>query len=431
MGAESIDPLTITPRLNPDLGKLEMRWPNRTNTVFQIQKQSASAGGPWNSLTYITGDAPTLTFVDEHAKDSSQLYRLEVTENPPFITTNLQRTLDTQKRLTGTKGACAAVITSNLTWIGTSGMSDPTNGVPLEPNMRFGMAGLTTMLTAAHLLQLQEEGKLSLDDPLSKWLPDFNNVTNTITLRQCLNHTAGIYDWYNDSTVFPNAFTNDWNKFWTPEDTLALIKRPPFRPGTSWGFSSMGFILAALVAEQAEGMPVNKAWRERFYEPLNLPSMYLRAWDPENGVRAHAFSGYFGVRDPVDITSKPDTALYSSVFAAAGGMASTADMARWTRALYRGEIFQKPESMQQLTNWVTSPGYGSGRAGLGTIEFSTSRGTFIGHFGDGWGYRCMAAHSTRHNVTVAFAINIEWGTEFTSWQRMVEGWTALANQAAR
>ena len=111
-------------------------------------------------------------------------------------------------------------------------------------------------------------------------------------------------------------------------------------------------------------------------------------------------------------------------------MASTADMTSWVRALYKGQVLTA-DSMKQLTNWVSSPGWGAGRAGLGTLEFSTSKGTFIGHFGDGWGYRCMVAHSTKYDVTVGFAINIEFGTDYPSFERMVNAWTALAGQAAK
>jgi D-alanyl-D-alanine carboxypeptidase len=400
-----------------------MTWPNITNTVFAVQKQGP-AGTPWQNLMYVSADTPyPLILRDEHATAQQQFYRV-VAGDAPTLSSNLQVMLSRQRRNCGTPAAWGVVITPDMTWVGSSGMSDPVGQEAAQPNMRVNIASCTKMFTAALLLKLQEEGKLSLDDTLGKWLPNISNVTNTITLRQVLNHTSGVYDWWNKGALFPKPYLENMERMWTPMETLSYIKGPTFTPGKGWEYSAVAYILAGLAAEAAIGEPLHQAWRNRFLVPVNLPSIWLKPQEAPTGEAAHPFSGYYGLPQR-DIHDEPDTAIYSSAWCSSSLMSSPMDLALWTRRLYKGEILG-PDSMAQMTNMVTAAS-GWGSAGLGTLEFSTSRGVFLGHFGDGWGYRCQVGHSPSRDTTVAFAINGEWGVAdgAESWIRMLEGWEAL------
>ncbi|UCG58774.1 MAG: beta-lactamase family protein, partial [Phycisphaerales bacterium] len=106
------------------------------------------------------------------------------------IETHLQKVLDEGIRKYEARGVSAAVIfPDGKVWTGTSGISHGT--VPIEPDMLFAIGSITKTFVAALTLQLVEEGILSLDDPLSKWLPAYPHVDSTATLRQLLNHTSG------------------------------------------------------------------------------------------------------------------------------------------------------------------------------------------------------------------------------------------------
>ena len=109
---------------------------------------------------------------------------------------------------------------------------------------------------AALVLQLVEEGRLTLDDPLSTWLPDFPNIDNRTTIRQLLNHTSGIYDYVkHPDSPFQMAYKS--TKTWTQEQILLeLVEQPYFSPGSGWHYSTTNYILLRLIAEKATGSNV-------------------------------------------------------------------------------------------------------------------------------------------------------------------------------
>ena len=117
------------------------------------------------------------------------------------IEDRLQQVLDHGIRKYEARGVSAAVIfPDGKIWTGTSGISHGT--VPIEPDMLFMIGSITKNVVAALTLQLVEEGLLSLDDPLSKWLPEYPHVDSTASLRQLLNHTSGIYMFWSNEKIW-------------------------------------------------------------------------------------------------------------------------------------------------------------------------------------------------------------------------------------
>ncbi len=111
--------------------------------------------------------------------------------------------------------------------------------------------------------ELAEEGKLTLEDPLRRWLPDYANITNTITIRQLLNHTSGVFDWVENTAVVRNTSTDAYRnflcdplKYYTPQETLAYVKAPYFAPGRGWHYSNTGYPLLGLIVEVVTGHPI-------------------------------------------------------------------------------------------------------------------------------------------------------------------------------
>ncbi|MBW2429082.1 MAG: serine hydrolase, partial [Deltaproteobacteria bacterium] len=130
----------------------------------------------------------------------------------------LQQVLDTElARHHGIGVSAAVIIPARTSWHGVSGVSHGTTSI--TPEMLFGIGSITKNFMAALILQLAEEGKLSLEDSLSKYLSINPNINGTITIRQLLNHTSGIYNFSEHPSVWDTIFANP-QRLWTPEEIL-------------------------------------------------------------------------------------------------------------------------------------------------------------------------------------------------------------------
>ena len=167
----------------------------------------------------------------------------------------LERVLSLAVRVTGGTGASAAVIVPERgAWSGASGISEP--GVPVTPDMLFDVASIGKNYLAALVLQLVQEGKLGLDDPLRKWLPDYENIDGAITVRQLLNHTSGIHDFVeHPQSPFRTPFDAiDFGAASSPEEVVStLVGAPYFAPGDGFRYSSTNYVLLRMIVEEATG----------------------------------------------------------------------------------------------------------------------------------------------------------------------------------
>src|SRR5580700_3812143 len=160
----------------------------------------------------------------------------------------------------------AVVADGKLTLAQGFGKADLSTGRASDPSTRYAVGSISKQFTAAIILLLQEQGKLSLDDRVSKYFPDLTRA-NEITIRQLLSHTSGYEDYAPQDYTIP-----EWTQPTTP---LAVIdrwaKKPlDFDPGTQWQYSNTNFVLAALIVKKASGMPYWKFMETRVFRPLGL-----------------------------------------------------------------------------------------------------------------------------------------------------------------
>jgi hypothetical protein len=249
-----------------------LSWSNTNGLEFQLLR-SANLPGEWDSIVRLTGDAREIRWLDESNAPGQSFYRWEI-EDPDARVHKLQSALNRACRAAAVPGAVAAVITTNGIWVGTSGVSDKAIGTQIEPQMRFGIGSLSKSMVAATILQLEDEGRLSIEDPLKKWVHDFPHVTNTITLRQLLNHTSGVYDLTDSWDWYHDTIANPGQRF-TVEELWKYIQEPYFAPGTAFHYSNTGYIILGLVIEAVTGRRVTEEYRRRFIEPLGLTSVYM------------------------------------------------------------------------------------------------------------------------------------------------------------
>jgi D-alanyl-D-alanine carboxypeptidase len=303
------------------------------------------------------------------------------------------------------RGVSAAIIFPDQTvWTGTSGISYDT--VPIEPDMLFAVGSIKKNFIASLTLQLVEARVLSLDDPWSKWLPPYPHVNSAITLRQLLNHTSGIYNYFDNQKIW-DELKKDRSRIWSPEDVLSYIKEPYFEPGEGWRYSNTNYLLLAMIVEKATQSKLSIEFRKRFWQPLGIENAYLSIQEDIPGNLAHVFGDNFNNDGSwQDLTFLPrashDSITFGTVFMTAE------DLVSWCHALFEGKVLQGI-SMDQMLRFVDhgflmkKEGYG-----LGVQRFRRRMGsgeTAIGHSGGNIGTTAYMVHLPEHHVSVAVMVN--------------------------
>jgi D-alanyl-D-alanine carboxypeptidase len=196
------------------------------------------------------------------------------TSSNPTLAEQLQKALDDGISNYDGKGVSAAVIIPGQEmWTGTSGISH--GATQITANMLFSAGSITKTFTAVTIMQLAEENKLSLDDSLYNWISSYSNIDSTITIRQLLNHTSGLYDIADNSQFFEQIFL-DQNRIWTLEEILSdYVLDPYFPKGTEWHYSNTGYIILRSIIKQISDSGISDEYRSRFLLPLNLNRTFL------------------------------------------------------------------------------------------------------------------------------------------------------------
>ena len=255
------------------------------------------------------------------------------------------------------------------------------------------------------LMQLQEEGVLSLDDLLSKWLPAQAAKIpngNEITLYQLANHTSGIWD-YGDEII--GASADDPEKLedaYTPEELVQYAidnGTPDFPPGEGWNYSNTGYILLGMVAEKATGKTLAELFQERIFDPLSLQTAVLIAGVPQEG--EITTQGYWWRKDGTRLNT---TNWNVSQGWAAGAVAMSAeDLATYGESLAAGKLFKNPETLTQMLDFnQDAKSLVGGAYGLGLIDFGDG---YWGHEGQTAGFQSLWFTNPEAQTTVVGLTN--------------------------
>jgi D-alanyl-D-alanine carboxypeptidase len=227
--------------------------------------------------------------------------------------------------------------------------------VPVANTSVFRVGSVTKQFTAVALLLLAEEGKVSLQDKLSKYYPNFPRADD-ITLDEMLHHTSGIFNY----TSAPN-FTVDGMIHRSTDEMVEFIGKLPktqdFEPGTNWSYSNSAYFILGGVVEKAAGAPLAAVFKTRLFTPLGMTHSAL---DDETDIVAGRARGYSGA-GPGKFTNAPFISM--SIPGGAGSVRSTAsDLATWNAALYGGKILKPASLAAMLTPGKLSSGENSGAA---------------------------------------------------------------------
>jgi CubicO group peptidase (beta-lactamase class C family) len=211
--------------------------------------------------------------------------------------------------------------------------------IPNAPAVKFRLGSITKQFTAASILLLEERGKLSISDPIKKYVPDAPAAWDAITIYHLLTHTSGIPSF----TGFPEYKTYKLSPA-TPEKTLALYRDKPleFQPGEKWNYSNSGYVLLGYLIEKISGQSYEEFLRENIFVPLGMTSSGV---DSNAAIIPRRASGYSP--SPNGIVNAEFIDM--SVPHAAGALYSTTeDLLRWNQGLFGGKLL-KPESLAKMT----------------------------------------------------------------------------------
>jgi D-alanyl-D-alanine carboxypeptidase len=268
----------------------------------------------------------------------------------PFDSTwasGFQTLLDKTVKAYGVKGASMAVyFPGQGVWTGVSGISSP--GVPITPEMRFGIGSNSKLFLAIAILKLQEQGILSLDDQIHKWLPSIKYVDSSTTIRQLLQHQSGIFDFTNDNqSFFQDSVFKDTAHVWTTKEILKNIGPPHFAPGHGSSYSNTGYLIAGMIVEKATGKTWQKVLRETILDPLKMGNTFIALAEAPNGPVAHEWW------NDTEIPSSPMTSEFSQVGACGSIFSTTEEMIQWYRIVLSDTILSAA-SMKQLMDYEPS-----------------------------------------------------------------------------
>ena len=273
----------------------------------------------------------------------------------PAMAAKVDSIANTVLRTTGVPSASVAVVThGQLAYSKAYGSAKLEPVVAATPDMRYAIGSISKQFTATALLLLQQDGKLSLNDPVSKFVPGLTRG-NEVTIRQLLSHTSGYQDFWPQDYVMPMML-----KPATPKSIADRWGKQPldFDPGTRWQYSNTNYTIAGMIVEKASGMSFFQFVRSRILTPLGLQS----ASDFDASPRAANATGY--VRYALGPLRPAPDAGTGWMFAA-GELAMTAsDLAKWDVSMIRRSLLA-PRSYSDLETEVrlkngSGTGYGLG-----------------------------------------------------------------------
>jgi CubicO group peptidase (beta-lactamase class C family) len=221
------------------------------------------------------------------------------------------------------------------------GLSNIELSVPVTSESVFKLASMTKPFTATAIMMLVEEGKIALDEPIARYLPDLPAHWRAVTVRQALSHTSGLTDYLRAPRW---SWESSWRLNLTPKEVVQFASEAPldFAPGTRIRYSNTGYYLVGLLIERVSGKSYAQFLKERIFQPLQMASTRR---DTTTEIVPHRVSGYVlnGSLQNAEYTS--ETWAYSE-----GGIISTIqDLAKWEAAISTDKLLKQPSLRQMWT----------------------------------------------------------------------------------
>ena len=316
----------------------------------------------------------------------------------------LKKVTDSIIQNTTVPGIVALVVDHKrgIDWLYTAGISDKETKAPMDSSYTFRIASNTKTFTGTVLLQLVDEGKLSLNDKLSKFFPGYPK-SDSITVSMLCNMTSGVFDYFSDPQ-FISSYTSDPYKVFSPQELAATAFANPYtnHPGSQWNYSNTNTVILGMIIEQVTGNTLEREINNRILVPLNLAHTGFQS-SGRDFPGPHARGYYF---PDINYYGEMTTPYDISRAWACGSMYSTPrDMQKFAERLVGGGFLSDSLQARRLSEMQCVGGlYGS--YGLCLLK----NGSFYGHGGSLWGFTSVMFHSNEKNCTIIICFNCDLET---------------------
>ena len=277
------------------------------------------------------------------------------------------------------------------------GLADLEHDVKITPDTIFEAGSVSKQFTAAAVLLLARDGKLSIDDPVRTYIPELPDYGHPLTIRHVLTHTSGLRDW---GSVEAIAGWPRTSRAYTHDHVLDIVSRQKslnFMPGTRWSYSNTGFNLAAIIVERVSGKSFSDFTRERIFGPVGMTHTSWRD-DFTRVVKNRAVA--YSERDGVFHTDMP----FENVYGNGGLLTTVGDLLKWNENFRTSQIADAAfETLQQQPAHL-SDGRPLGYA-FGLFETTTNGIRIVEHSGSTAGYSAHLLRMPDQNVSVAVLCN--------------------------
>jgi CubicO group peptidase (beta-lactamase class C family) len=280
------------------------------------------------------------------------------------------------------------------------GMANLELGVPLRPDHVFRIGSVSKQFTAAAILQLMEQGKLSLDDDLTKFIPDYPTLGRKITVEHLLTHTSGIKS-YTDMKVWtPEVQRKDF----TPAALIDFFKNQPmdFEPGTKYQYNNSGYFLLGYIIEKVSGVSYGAYISEHIFKPLGMHNSYYGDVEPLIRNRAAGYSR----SGAGDAYTNAAFLSMTQPYAAGSLMSTVEDLYTWTKALHSGKVI-RPESFKKAITPYILPDGSSTHYGYGLQMGNLFGSPTVEHGGGIHGFLSDLLYLPKEDVCVAILTNCD------------------------
>ena len=317
----------------------------------------------------------------------------------------MQRVMDEYSKERDGIGLQVTVILSDGTQLnGSSGFASRETECPITRKHHLGIGSVTKLYTATLVMRQVQAEMISLEDSISKWidLP----YAEQVTVRMLLNHTSGIPDYTSDA-AFLLRYVGLPEKSWQPYELVDVIKDRPldFEPGLRHEYSNSNYLLLGIILEKESGKSY-AALLQEMVDALGLRDTYYLDY-PSDILIANAYDEDLLHLGPRNLTGMR-LSLHSGAFSAGGIVSTSEDVARFTRALFTGEILSNESLMEMMTfidaldeNTPERQGYG-----LGVRQLVIHDESFVGHTGAIPGYSGVTVFGTDEKYTITILSNL-------------------------